>query len=160
MKNYKSKEEIQLLFALIGLIILIIFFGSCNPIKKVLKDPTRFSIIKDTVIKRGYCKCDTLYQFKTDTLEVHDTTTFVYVDTTVINDTTYLWETKYHTITKVRTIRDSVKMAIIDSAMIIVLRKELSIEKNKNKENMHWRKMFSLILVASFLFFILLFKLK
>jgi hypothetical protein len=51
-------------------------------------------------------------------------------------------------------------MVVIDSSMIVVLRNELSIEKNKNKENMHWRKMFSLILVASFLFFILLFKLK
>jgi hypothetical protein len=160
MKNFKLSEENELLFAFIGIILLLIFFSSCNPVKKVLKDPTRFGIIKDTVIKRGYCKCDTLYSFKSDTLEIHDTTTFVYVDTTIINDTTYLWETKYHTITKVRTIRDSVKMVVVDSAMLGVLRKELSIEKNKNKENMHWRKMFSLILVASFLFFILLFKLK
>jgi hypothetical protein len=160
MKNFKLSEENELLFAFIGIILLLIFFSSCNPVKQVLKDQTRFNIVKDTIIKRGYCKCDTLYTFKSDTLELHDTTTIIYVDTTIINDTTYLWETKYHTITKVRTIRDSVKMVVVDSAMAGVLRKELSIEKNKNKENMHWKKMFSLILVASFLFFILLFKLK
>jgi len=164
MKNFKLSEENELLFAFIGIILLLIFFSSCNPVKKVLKDPTRFSIIKDTVIKRGYCKCDTLYKFKTDTLEVHDTTTFVYVDTAVINDTTYLWETKFHTVTKVRTIRDSVKMVLVDSARIKVLTKELSDAKSMEKlalgDMKKLQRMVYLIGGGALLFFLLLFKLK
>jgi len=160
MKNFKLKEEYELIIGFVGLLLLVLYFSSCNPVRKVLNDPYKFSIVKDSVIKRGYCKCDTLYKFKSDTIEVHDTTTMVFIDTSIVKDTTYLWETKFQTITKLRTIRDSIKMVVIDSSMIVVLRNELSIEKNKNKENMHWRKMFSLILVASFLFFILLFKLK
>jgi hypothetical protein len=152
--------EIELILAFISIIILLIFFGSCNPVKQVLGDNNKFEVVAAEVIKRGYCLNDTTIIRKTDTLEVHDTTTVVYVDTAVINDTTYLWETKFHTVTKIRTIRDSVKMVVVDSAMLGVLRKELAIEKEKNKENMHWRKMFSFILVASFLFFILLFKIK
>jgi hypothetical protein len=142
------------------LIVVVMVLVGCNPVRFVLRDAPSFRIVADEVIKRGYCLNDTTIIRKTDTLELHDTTTVVYVDTTKVNDTTYLWETKFHTVIKVRTIRDSVKVVVVDSAMVGVFRKELAIEKEKNKENMHWRKMFSLILVASFLFFILLFKIK
>jgi hypothetical protein len=160
MRNYKLKEEYELLIGFVGLLLLVLYFSSCNPVKKVLTDPYKFSVVKDSVIKRGYCKCDTSFLYVTDTLTTVDTLVEVYVDTISIKDTTILWRTKFNTITKVRTIRDSIKMVVVDSAMVGVLRKELAIEKEKNKENMHWRKMFSLIFVASFLFFILLFKIK
>lgn len=160
MKNYKLSEENELLFAFIALILLILFFGSCNPVKKVLTDPYKFAIVKDTVIKRGYCKCDTSFFYVTDTLEVTDTILEVYVDTLRLNDTTFLWETKFHTITKTRTIRDSIKSTIVDSAMAGVLRKELMIEKEKNKENRSWKKMFIIAVSSAVAFFLLLFKLK
>lgn len=160
MRNFKLKEEYELIIGFVGLLLLVLYFSSCNPVKKVLTDPYKFSVVKDSVIKRGYCKCDTSFLYITDTLTTIDTLVEVYVDTINIKDTTILWRTKFNTITKLRTIRDSIKMVVVDSAMVVVLRKELAIEKEKNKENMHWRKMFSLILVASFLFFILLFKIK
>ena len=160
MKNYKLSEENELLFAFIALILLILFFGSCNPVKKVLTDPYKFAIVKDTVIKRGYCNCDTSFFYVTDTLEVTDTLLEVYVDTVRLNDTTFLWETKFHTITKTRTIRDSIKSTIVDSAMAGVLRKDLMIEKEKNKENRSWKKMFIIAVSSAVAFFLLLFKLK
>jgi hypothetical protein len=160
MKNFKLSEENELLFAFIGLILLVLLFGSCNPVKKVLKDPTKFAIVKDTVIKRGYCKCDTSFFYITDTLEVIDTLVEVYIDTLNINDTTFLWETKFHTITKNRTIRDTIKAVVVDSSMTGLLRKELVLEKEKNKENKSWKKMFFWTLGSSIAFFLLLFKLK
>ena len=97
----------------------------CNPVRFVLRDAPSFRIIADEVIKRGYCLNDTTFIYNTDTLEIHDTTTIVYVDTTVINDTTYFWETKFQTITKTKTIRDSIKSVVIDSAQVEVLRRNL-----------------------------------
>jgi hypothetical protein len=162
--QYKLSPEIEIILAFITIILLLIFFGSCNPVKQVLGDNNKFEVVAAEVIKRGYCECDTLYKFKTDTLEVHDTTTIVYVDTAVINDTTYLWETKYHTITKVRTIRDSVKMVVIDSARINVLRKELKDSETKLKaalgDQKGLKKIMFLMGGGGLVFFLLLFKLR
>jgi hypothetical protein len=162
--QYKLSPELEMLLAFISIILLLILFGSCNPVKQVLGDNKKFEVVAAEVIKRGYCLNDTIYKTKTDTLEVHDTTTFVYVDTMVVNDTTYLWETKYHTITKVRTIRDSVKLIVTDSARIKVLTKELrdakSMEKLALADMKSLKKMVYLIGGAALLFFLILFKLK
>ena len=159
-KQFKLSAEVELLLAFGGLILLVLFFASCNPVKKVLKDPTKFDIVKDTVIKRGYCKCDTSFVYVTDTIETIDTMYNILVDTLVINDSVVFWETKFHTITKTRTIRDSIKATIVDSSMVGVIRKELWIEKEKNKENKSWKNMFMWAIGASVAFFLLLFKLK
>ena len=159
-KQYKLSPEVELLVAFGSLILLVLFFASCNPVKKVLKDPTKFDIVKDTVIKRGYCKCDTSFVYVTDTLEVTDTLYDVLVDTLVINDSIVFWDVKYRTIKKTITIRDSIKATVVDSSMVAVIRKELLLEKEKNKENKSWKKMFMWAIGASVAFFLLLFKLK
>ena len=159
-KQYKLSPEVELLVAFGSLILLVLFFASCNPVKKVLKDPTKFDIVKDTVIKRGYCKCDTSFVYVTDTLEVTDTLYDVLVDTLVINDSIVFWDVKYRTIKKTITIRDSIKATVVDSSMVAVIRKELWLEKEKNKENKSWKKMFMWAIGASVAFFLLLFKLK
>jgi hypothetical protein len=136
----------------------------CNPVRFVLRDAPSFRIVADEVIKRGYCLNDTTYVYNTDTLEVHDTTTMVYVDTAVVNDTTYFWETKFQTITKVKTIRDSIKSVVIDSAQVQVLRRQLNDAVNLRdsaiKDMKGLRKMIYLICGGALMFFLLLFKLK
>ena len=116
------------------------------------------------MIKRGYCLNDTTIIRITDTLEVHDTTTMVYVDTAVVNDTTYFWETKFQTITKVRTIRDSIKSVVIDSAQIKVLRRNLQDTETKLSAALNDQKGLKRIMYliggGALLFFLLLFKLK
>lgn len=159
-KQFKLSEEVELLVALGSLILLVLIFSSCNPVKKVLKDPYKFAIVKDTVIKRGYCKCDTSFIYITDTIETIDTLIEIYTDTTIVNDTTYLWETKFHTITKTRKISDTIRQTLVDSSLAGVLRKELWLEKEKNKENKSWKKMFMLAIGGAVAFFLLLFKLK
>jgi hypothetical protein len=146
------------------LIVVVMVLVGCNPVRFVLRDAPSFRIVADEVIKRGYCLNDTTYIHSSDTLEVHDTTTMVYVDTTIVNDTTYLWETKFHTVTKVRTIRDSVKLVVIDSARINVLRKELKDSETKLKaalgDQKGLKKIMFLMGGGSLLFFLLLFKFK
>jgi len=145
-------------------VLILLVFVSCNPVKLVLKDPVKFEVVADEMIKRGYCLNDTVYQHSSDTLEVHDTTTMVLVDTTVINDTTYLWETKFQTITKVRTIRDSIKAVVIDSAQVMVLRKQLAAANGLKdaavKDMKGLRKILQIGAAAAAVFFLLLFKLK
>jgi hypothetical protein len=145
-------------------VLILLVFVSCNPVKLVLKDSVKFEVVADEMIKRGYCLNDTVYQHSSDTIEVHDTTTMVLVDTTVINDTTYLWETKFQTITKVRTIRDSIKAVVIDSAQVMVLRKQLAAANGLKdaalKDMKGLRKILQIGAAAAAVFFLLLFKLK
>lgn len=141
-------------------LVLLIALSSCNPIKQVLKSHAKFEVIKDTVLARGYCANDTSFLYITDTLEVTDTLYEVITDTLVINDSIVFWDVKYKTILKTRTIRDSIKSVIVDSAMVGVLRKELWVEKEKAKENKQWKRMFMWAVGASIAFILLLFKLR
>ena len=141
-------------------LLALLILSSCNPIKKVLNDPAKFAVIKDTVLARGYCVNDTSFVYISDTLEVTDTLYEVMTDTLVINDSLVFWDTKYKTILKTRTIRDSIKSFIVDSARVMVLRKELNIEREKAKENKSWRKMFFWAIGCALAFIALLFKFR
>ncbi len=164
MRNFKLKEEYELIIGFVGLLLLVLYFSSCNPVKKVLTDPYKFSVVKDSVIKKGYCKCDTSFLYITDTITTVDTLVEVYVDTINIKDTTIFWETKFNTITKVRTIRDSVKIVLTDSTRVKLLSKELNDAKTMEKlalsEMKSLRKMLYLIGGGALAFFLILFKLK
>ena len=141
-------------------LVLLIALSSCNPIKKVLNNPAKFAIVKDTVLARGYCVNDTSFLYITDTLEVTDTLYEVMTDTLVINDSLVFWDVKFKTIQRTIRIRDSIKSVVVDSAMVGVLRKELLIEKEKSKENKQWKRMFMWAVGSAIAFFLLLFRLK
>lgn len=140
--------------------LVLLILSSCNPVKQVLNNPSKFAIIKDTVLARGYCANDTSFLYITDTLEVTDTLFEVFTDTLRLKDTTILWDVKYRTINNTRIIRDSIKSVVVDSAMVGVLRKELWIEKERSKENKSWKKMFFIAVGSAVAFFLLLFKIK
>lgn len=140
--------------------LALLILSSCNPVKLVLKKPVYFNVIKDSVLKGGYCVNDTSFVYVTDTLEIVDTLVEIYTDTLQLKDTTIFWDVKYRTITNTRIIRDSIKSVVIDSSMVGVLRKELWLEKEKSKENKSWKKMFFIAIGGAIAFFLLLFKLK
>jgi len=146
------------------LIVVVMVLVGCNPVRFVLRDAPSFRIVADEVIKRGYCLNDTTYIHSTDTLEITDTLTMVYVDTAVVNDTTYFWETKFETITKTKTIRDSIKSVVIDSAQVKVLRRHLQDSENKLSAALKDQKILKRIMFfmggGALIFFLLLFKLK
>lgn len=137
-------------------LLALLILSSCNPVRKVLNDPAKFSVIKDTVLARGYCANDTSFLYITDTLDVTDTLYEVMTDTLVINDSVVFWDVKFKTIQRTIRIRDSIKSVIIDSAQIQVLRKELAIAKEDKK----WKKMFFWAIGSAIAFFLLLFRLK
>ena len=141
-------------------LLVLLILSSCNPVRKVLNDPAKFAVIKDTVLARGYCANDTSFIYISDTLEVTDTLYEVMTDTLVINDSLVFWDTKYKTILKTRTIRDSIISVVVDSARVMVLRKELNLEREKAKENKSWKKMFFWAIGCALAFFGLLFKFK
>lgn len=141
-------------------LLALLILSSCNPIKKVLNDPAKFAVIKDTVIARGYCVNDTSFVYISDTLETIDTMYNVLTDTLVINDSVVFWDVKYKTILKTRTIRDSIISVVVDSARVMVLRKELNLEREKAKENKSWKKMFFWAIGCALVFIGLLFKFK
>lgn len=140
--------------------LALLILSSCNPVKQVLKKPAYFNVIKDSVLKGGYCVNDTSFLYITDTLETTDTLYEVMTDTLVINDSVYFWDVKYRTINNTRIIKDSIKSVVIDSSMASVLRKELWLEKEKSKENKAWKKFFFIAIGSAVAFFLLLFKLK
>jgi hypothetical protein len=146
------------------LIVVVMVLVGCNPVRFVLRDAPSFRIVADEVIKRGYCLNDTTYIHSTDTLEITDTLTMVYIDTAVVNDTTYFWETKFETITKTRTIRDSIKSVVIDSAQVKVLRRHLQDSETKLSAALKDQKILKRIMIfmggGALIFFLLLFKLK
>lgn len=137
-------------------LVLLILLSSCNPIKQVLNNPSKFAIVKDTVLARGYCANDTSFVYVTDTLEVTDTLYEVMTDTLVINDSLVFWDVNYKTIQRTIRIRDSIKSVVVDSAMVGVLRKELAIAQEDKK----WKKMFFWAVGSAIAFFLLLFKMK
>ena len=141
-------------------LLALLILSSCNPIKKVLNDPAKFAVIKDTVLARGYCVNDTSYIYISDTLETVDTMYNVLTDTLVINDSVVFWDVKYKTILKTRTIRDSIISVVVDSARVMVLKKELNLEREKAKENKSWKKMFFWAVGCALAFIALLFKFR
>ena len=141
-------------------LLVLLILSSCNPVRKVLNDPAKFAVLKDTVLARGYCVNDTSFIYISDTLEITDTLYEVMTDTLVINDSVVFWDTKYKTILKTRTIRDSIISVVVDSARVMVLKKELNLEREKAKENKSWKKMFFWAIGCALAFFALLFKFK
>jgi hypothetical protein len=45
-------------------VIISIILVSCNPVKKVMQDPVKFDVVAKEVIRRGYCKADTVIEYK------------------------------------------------------------------------------------------------
>jgi len=121
----------QLLLVYILLIILLIF-ASCNPVKQVLKDKEKLDKVAEVVVRSGYCANDTTIITKSDTTIVvdtlHDTTNVV--ERFVSHDTVY--QTKIKTVVRTVTIRDTIKSGVVDNARIRVLESDVLKLREKN----------------------------
>jgi hypothetical protein len=147
--NKHDLQDAIFYFILIATAIFIVLGSSgCNPVKKVLKDPKRTSVMAAEIIKRGYCTNDTTI------IQIHDTTTtidtvdvpVIILDTLQLNDTLIFWETKYYDIIKTKTVVKQVDRIVIDSARINVLENELKQWKTKfadvDQRRKNWRNQF------------------
>lgn len=147
--NKHDLQDAIFYFILIATAIFIVLGSSgCNPVKKVLKDPKRTSVMAAEIIKRGYCTNDTTI------IQIHDTTTtidtvdvpVIILDTLQLNDTLIFWETKYYDIIKTKTVVKQVDRIVIDSSRINVLENELKQWKTKfadvDQRRKNWRNQF------------------
>ena len=119
---------------LIVLIITAIVAFSCNPVKQVLNNRSRFEKVKNEVIRLGLCANDTTIISASDTLIQYDTTIQKETEILVIGDTVY--KTKWNTrdIVKKITIRDTIKSVVVDNSRINVLQADIKIIEDKAKE--------------------------
>jgi hypothetical protein len=150
MKPNKQDLQDAIFYFILIASVIFIFLGSvgCNPVKKVLKDPKRTSVMAAEIIKRGYCINDTTI------IQIHDTTTtidtidvpVIILDTLQLNDTLIFWETKYYDIIKTKTVVKQVDRIVVDSARINVLENELKQWKTKfadvDQRRKNWRNQF------------------
>lgn len=116
-----------LLIALI-LVFFIFWLLSCNPVKQVLNDRSKFEQVAKEVIKSGMCANDTTFIVKSDTIVDVDTLVRVDVEThtEIINDTTYITNWKTRDIIKSTTIHDTIKSFIVDNARVRLLQADSS----------------------------------
>lgn len=124
---------------MLRILLIALFFISCNPVKKVLRDREMFDAVAKEVVKAGYCANDTIILTKSDTTIQVDTLTLIdkEFEVKVQNDTTYItqWQTKY--VNKNVIIRDTVKSVVIDNARIKLLQEDLI---KANEEKLNWKE--------------------
>ena len=142
--------------------VLFIFFGtvSCNPSKRILRNPVKRDQIAAEIIKLGYCINDTTI------VEIRDTTTtidtvdipVIITDTFTRNDTVFFWETKYLDIVRTNVITKQVNQVMIDSGKVQVLMRDLAQTKaalaNSDVRRKHWRNQFGAAMTTLFFAFV------
>ena len=119
MKKYL--REIILLIIVLWVFSIIMSILSCNPVKKVLRDPEKFDVVKEEVLRRGYCVNDTTIISSSDTLVTTDTVVKVDYFYDILSDTTTIYRTKNHYITKKIVIKDTIRAIVQDMARIKLL---------------------------------------
>lgn len=125
--------KIILLFTFCGIAIaLVILFGSCNPVKQVLKDEAKIKKVFDEGVRKGWCVNDTLTKsdttFLLDTLYMLETKS----DTVRKNDTVYITNVKDRVIEKKMFVHDTAY--ITDKALINLLNDDILKLKNEKAD--------------------------
>ena len=130
------------------IVALSLILTGCNPIKQVLKDNSKFNIVAEEVIRRGYCVTDTVVETKIDTLYQSDSsvvnTLSVYKEIdTIFTDGSSLRidsagnlsfgcpvKIQYKTITKTETVRDRSLETILkkDIAVLDSIKRDLQLD--------------------------------
>ena len=125
----------------------VLILQACNPVKQVLKDQSKFNIVAEEVIRRGYCINDTVVETKIDTLYQADSSvvntisSYKEIDTIFTDGSTLRIDSagnlsfgcpvkvQYKTVTKTETIRDRALEGILkkDIAKLDSIKRELQL---------------------------------
>lgn len=102
----------------IAVILLTISAIGCDPVRRVLDDPAHRVRVSDELLRDGLCRYDTITVLKRDTTIRIDTIgeIVIFTDTVIKGDTVRFPAVVYKTITKYVTMRDTVRMAIVDAS--------------------------------------------
>lgn len=106
---------------LIAFLLAAMIAVSCNPVKQIMKDQAKFNLIKEEVIRQGFCANDTTIITASDTLIQYDTTVQKETEIVTIGDTVYVTKWQTRDIIKKLTIRDTIKSVVVDNARFKVL---------------------------------------
>lgn len=143
-------------------LLLLILLVSCNPVKQVLKDKTKFDAVAKEVIRQGLCANDTLIIVKSDTIVMVDSLIEVYSDTTIINDTAYITMWNNRNFTKTFIVHDTLRSIIVDNARVNLLQTDLdkiSKESEEHKQNATQR-LYWFIIACAVIIFLILYKIR
>jgi hypothetical protein len=126
-------------------IAVLLFIYSCNPVKQVLSDRSKFDEVAKEVIRAGYCANDTVIVSKSDTTVLTDTVNNYFIDTEVRNDTVFQTRIENKLVLKKVTIRDTIRQVVTDNARVNVLeadKRDLSMKvgewKDKAQDRLQW----------------------
>jgi len=99
-------------------ILLFISAVGCDPVRRVLDDPAHRTRVADELLRDGLCRYDTLVVTKTDTIIKTDTIgeIVIFTDTTIERDTVRITATKFREIVRTVTIRDTLRMTVVDAS--------------------------------------------
>jgi len=102
----------------IVVILLTISAIGCDPVRRVLDDPAYRTRVSDELLRDGLCRYDTLTVVKTDTIIRTDTIgeIVIFTDTSIERDTVRITATKFREIVRTVTIRDTLKMTVVDAS--------------------------------------------
>jgi hypothetical protein len=99
-------------------ILLFISAVGCDPVRRVLDDPAHRTRVADELLRDGLCRYDTLTIVKRDTIIKTDTIgeIVIFTDTTIERDTVRITATKWREIVRTVTIRDTLKLMVVDAS--------------------------------------------
>jgi hypothetical protein len=102
----------------IVVILLILSAIGCDPVRRVLDDPAHRTRLADELLRDGLCRYDTLTVVKTDTLIKTDTIgeIVIFTDTSIERDTVRITATKWRDIVRTVTIRDTLRITVVDAS--------------------------------------------
>jgi len=116
------------------MILTAIFAVSCNPVKQVLNNRSKFEEVKNEVIRLGYCANDTTIISVSDTLTQYDTTIQKEIEILTLGDTIYVTRWQTRDIVKRVTIRDTIKAVVVDNSRVQLLQADLKAIEAKANE--------------------------
>ena len=99
-------------------ILLCISAIGCDPVRRVLDDPAHRTRVADALLRDGLCRYDTLTIVKRDTIIKTDTIgeILIFTDTSFKSDTVRITATKFREIVRTVTIRDTLKLTVVDAS--------------------------------------------
>jgi len=111
-------------------IIMILFLISavgCDPVKRVLDSSTYRTQVADALLRDGLCRYDTIIQVMRDTTIKTDTLGIIltFTDTITERDTVRITSVKYRDIVRQVTIRDTVRISIVDASGVQAAYREI-----------------------------------
>jgi len=148
MKKYNEKDVNIMLAIYIIVVLALCFLSACNPYSRILRSKERTDKMAEAIVALGYCANDTIIVHKSDTILVVDTIMHTDSVIEVMNDTTYITKIVNRNITHYKTIVDTIKSVVIDSALVNVLRKKnIELSSRLDEQRSSTRKLYGYLAI-------------